>query len=310
MQGRFLGSEFDNRIRGRKFDRCKQMNYRHPWYPLVFTLQKWFGRLAIPGLIRFLAVFQFMVTLIEHYYAETRDSSYIQMLSFDIDKILSGQVWRVFSFVFIGPMDIIWGVFVMLIMWFINDVLERAWGAFTVCFYVLATVLLQIGALVLISGLSSPGIASAVTAGLSMFCGTFLYCSIFMATAAYMPNYEFRLFLLIPVKLKWLAVVAFAGVLMSAMSLGVAGYILLAASLLPYAVVFVPNFLHRMAFAQKTAERRREFKSKQIDEDEVFHRCVSCGVTDHDNPEMEFRVAADDQEYCRNCRPEEAKKEA
>jgi len=287
------------------------MNFRHPWYPLVFALEKKLGRLAIPGFIRFLAVFTFMVVCIEYYYYATYSgpaneyTGYNDMLSFDADLIAEGKVWRLFSFILISPAppSIIWGLVTMLIMWFINDALERSWGAFKVTLYVVSTIGLQIAALYI-----APNNLDAV---LSARCGNFLYASIFMATAAYLPNYEFRLFFIIPVKLKWIAVLVFALALFQTISFPyqTVSFMILIASFIPYAVVFIPNFMHRMAHAQKTAERRREFQSNQIDEDDVFHRCVKCGVTDHDNPEMDFRVASDDQEYCRNCRPEEATKE-
>lgn len=289
------------------------MNFRHPWYPVVFALEQRFGGLSIPGLIRYLSVFQLLVIILEN-----ARPGYLQYLTFDWVEIQSYQLWRLFSFMFVsGPSEsffveggrgpsILFGIIVMFIMWFISDVLEEAWGSYKVNLFVLSTVFFQM--LILLGAALLLKVDSRSTEIMSLFCGRFLYCSIFMATAAYAPNYEFRLAFVIPVKLKWLALVVFAMALWTAMDLGTLGLMLFTASIFPFALVFLPQFAHRFKHGQEVAARRRKFATQQMPDDDVFHRCAECGVTDQQDPEMDFRVAADDKEYCRNCLPEEAKK--
>ncbi len=48
----------------------------------------------------------------------------------------------------------------------------------------------------------------------------------------------------------------------------------------------------------EVASRRRKFDMAKIPEDESLHRCENCGKTERDDPELEFRVAEDGEEYC------------
>jgi hypothetical protein len=54
----------------------------------------------------------------------------------------------------------------------------------------------------------------------------------------------------------------------------------------------------------KRGRRQRAFVSQQAEVVAVaFHRCTSCGRTEHDDPHLEFRVCTDcsgGQEYCRD----------
>ncbi len=287
----------------RKFACSHLMNFRHPLYPIVSALEHRFGGMSIAGLIRYLSVFQFLVAILNIARPLEQDAGeitgYLTYLTFNLDKIQNLEVWRVFSFMFVNGSSqaFLIPLITMLIMWFVSDVLEQAWGAYKVNLFVFSTVGLQALALFLMSPLISP----AGTEVMSLYCGRFLYASIFMITATYVPDYEFRLAFIIPVKLKWLALVVFAFALLQAIQFGAFGFFLLGMSLLPFGLVFVPKFLHNWKHQQKAAQRRQKFKMEQMPEGDVFHRCVRCGVTDVDQPDMDFRVLEDGQEYCIPC---------
>ena len=44
--------------------------------------------------------------------------------------------------------------------------------------------------------------------------------------------------------------------------------------------------------------RRREFEEKSMRETEAVHLCAVCKKTELTNPELDFRVARDGEEYC------------
>ncbi len=287
------------------------MNFRHPWYPVVFALEQRFGGLSIPGLIRYLSVVQFMVAMLG-----IMQPGYIEYLTFSVPQIQQLEFWRVFAFMFInGQPSPLFALITMMFMWFISDGLEQAWGAYKVNLFVFSTVILQIAILFVVGYAelqieeTSKTVPITSTQVLSLFGGQFLYANIIMAAAALNPNHEIRLMLVIPLKMKWLGFVVFAGAMLQAMRLTeIGGMLFFSASLLPFAMVFVPQFIHNFRHGQQVAARRRKFATHQMPDDDVFHRCAECGVTDQQDPEMDFRVAADDKEYCRNCLPEEAKK--
>lgn len=113
------------------------------------------------------------------------------ILNFNRGAILHGQVWRLISFVFIPEsLDPISMVFWLYLYWFIGSSLEGYWGGFRFnVYYLSGAVLAAIGGL----------ITGAAT-------NHYLNLSLFLAMAILCPNMELRLFFLIPIKMKWLAI--------------------------------------------------------------------------------------------------------
>ncbi|MEG2770245.1 MAG: hypothetical protein RR902_05450 [Oscillospiraceae bacterium] len=112
-------------------------------------------------------------------------------LTLDRGAILHGQVWRLFTFIFMPPMGS--GLFFTLIgiyfYYFIGSSLEGAWGAFRFNVYYLC------GVVALIISAMITGYADAY----------FLNMSLFFAFAALFPEQQVLLFFVIPIKIKWLA---------------------------------------------------------------------------------------------------------
>lgn len=111
------------------------------------------------------------------------------LLSFNRELILSGQVWRVFTFLFIQGGSIIEFVLFAYFYWWIGSSLEDFWGKSRFCAYY------YIGILALI--------ASGFISGYST--AAYLNLSLFFAFAMLDPNHEILLFFILPVKIKWIA---------------------------------------------------------------------------------------------------------
>jgi hypothetical protein len=47
-----------------------------------------------------------------------------------------------------------------------------------------------------------------------------------------------------------------------------------------------------------SVSRKRKFNKNKTGDGEAFHRCKTCGRTEVSDPELEFRMAADGEEYC------------
>src|SRR5256885_16211907 len=93
---------------------------------LLESLERRFGRFAIPGLIRIIAGFNALVFVLARLNPE-----FVSLLNLDRRAVLHGQVWRLVTYIYIPTTSSrIWFLFVLLFLWFIGEGLGRAWGAF------------------------------------------------------------------------------------------------------------------------------------------------------------------------------------
>lgn len=264
------------------------VNYRHPWSSAATALERVFGRFAFPAPIRTLVIFQVLVAVLNR----LSNGSYLPWLTLDWNKVLSGQVWRVVTFLFIGGGNNLWLIiFYLFIMWIINDGLEQAWGEFRLNLYLFGTWL----GLVLAAAFfhpPAPGYESLI-----------LYSSLFIAFASLYPNFEFLLFFILPLKVKWLALVNGAMLLSMMLLTHLSGSISVLLGMSAYLVVFVPKLIHALAHRGKTAARRSRFDSAQArpSPGQPFHTCSRCGITDTAEPDLDFRIGDDGEDYCSRC---------
>ncbi|MEM0969930.1 MAG: hypothetical protein AAGJ31_11305, partial [Verrucomicrobiota bacterium] len=128
-----------------------------------------------------------------------------------------------------------------------------------------------------------------------------LFSVLFGAFACLYPNYEILLFFILPIKVKWLALVD-AAYLLSICIQGQMSWLLLLLGATPFFVVFVPRLIFELSTRSKAASRRNRFLSQQASpESSAFHTCANCGVTDTENPDLDFRIGEDEEEYCSSC---------
>src|ERR1039457_5348081 len=93
-------------------------------------LEKRFGFLAIPGLIRAVVLFNVLVLGLVWL-----NPSFSSAIDLNPARILHGQVWRLVTYIFIPQTFSWWVVLFLWFLWFIGDGLERAWGAFKLTLY-------------------------------------------------------------------------------------------------------------------------------------------------------------------------------
>lgn len=251
-------------------------------------LERRFHGLALPGILRWIAGFQAFCFALSLF-----SPDFLEWIAFHRDSILSGQVWRLFSWVFFPAGNPFFVIIALLFMFFINDSLEGHWGAFRLNAYVLSSILF-LAAISMIPVFSNSGF---------LLNGIFYSCC-FLAFASLFPNQIIHLFLIIPIKAKWLGIAN--ALLLAAMVLTSPAPILVGAivvaGLVPYLLVFVPSYLSHARLRSENAVRRHRFQQAATTED-AFHRCDSCGATDETHPERHFRVSAEGKEYCDACRP-------
>ena len=210
-------------------------------------------------------------------------------LAFDPYLVLHGQVWRLISFALIPPSTGMLALIAIYFYYWIGSTLEQYWGTpqFTIYFFTGLILTVLYGFLIyFITGVSIP-----VTA-------EYVYLSMFFSFAVLFPDMQVLLFFVIPVKMKWLAILDAAffvyGILTTRFPI----------NLLP--VVAVLNFflfcggellrmLPRRPSAKTVNFRREAQRIRREQRDQLYrHKCAVCGRTDVTNPELEFR-------YCSRC---------
>ena len=208
--------------------------------------------------------------------------------------ILKGQVWRLLSWVIIPPNDnIIFVIFMMLLYYSLGNTLESYWGAFRYNVYIFSGILFTVIGAFIVNGL-----IGGITGFGSLYSTYYINMSIFLACASIMPDYQLLLHGIIPIKMKWLAVLDVVLLAVDAVQGGLIIRIVIIASLLNFIIFFFCNRNLR-GHSPKQAARRKKFQ-KQISRPQnqyaggAKHRCAVCGRTELDDPTLEFR-------YCSKC---------
>jgi hypothetical protein len=244
-------------------------------------LEQKLGFLAFPGLIRIVVAFQALVFILE-----AVNPGFIHFLDFNRDAVFAGQIWRVFTFVFIppamgwlGPLGVLIALY---FIWFLGEGLEEAWGAFKLNVFFLVGIL---GA-----GATAMAVGQADSSP--------LLASILFAFATIYPDFQILLFFILPVKIKWIGWLSLFFVVIGFMAASFAIKALILVSFGNYFLFFGPMLWRKFRSRQEVAGRRAEYERHSIPKSETLHQCAVCKKTEASDPELEFRVAADGEEYC------------
>ena len=170
---------------------------------LLNKLEKKFGRYAVPDLIKYVIVLYCAGAAL----GLINENIYYSYLSLNVEAVLHGQIWRLFTYL-IEPYGFNRGMgFIVSILFFAIQVnlfflfgrsLEQAWGTFRFNMYFISGWFLNIvAAFILYGTLHSVQYLSGFQ---------YIYWSMFFAFATINPNMEFLFWFVIPIKVKWLAI--------------------------------------------------------------------------------------------------------
>ncbi len=125
-----------------------------------------------------------------------------------------------------------------------------------------------------------------------------LISSLFFAFARFYPDLVIYLFFILPVRVKWLAWV-YAALLLVGFILGTNAYrVAVVAAMSNYLIFFGPDIVYEARHRHEVSSRRKRFEGESRSEDESIHKCAVCGATELSDPNLDFRVARDGEEYC------------
>jgi membrane associated rhomboid family serine protease len=185
---------------------------------LLVRLERRFGKYAIPNLITFVVGGMALVAVLSALKPE-----FPEHLLLDVRAVRRGEVWRLVTFLFLPPSGSpIWLIVNLYFTWWIGSSLEQAWGAFKLnAFYLMGALLT---------------IVAALAAG--PMDNTWLDSSMFLAFATVFPDTTILLFFVIPVRVKWLGILAGLAALFFAVTGNWETRAAVAAALTNYALFF------------------------------------------------------------------------
>ena len=121
---------------------------------------------------------------------------------------------------------------------------------------------------------------------------------VYLAFAWLYPDFKLFLYFILPIKIKYLAIIQWIGYALMLISGGWWTRLYVIASVLNFLLFFGADVFYRM----RAGKRRMERRTRQIQEAaKPFHECAICGVTDKIDRRMEFRVCSrceGTREYC------------
>lgn len=249
-------------------------------------LERRLGFIAIPGLVRIVVAFTALVYVLTYLNQE-----FISILQLDPAAIRRGEVWRLITYIFLprsvaqpgsmlGPL---WVLFALWFLLYIGDGLERVWGPFRVTLYFLV-------------GMIGTTVAAFLFG--AQFSNTMLAASLFFAFATLCPDEVIYALMLFPMKIKWLAWISAALLAVGLVTRPASYRIALLVALSNYLIFFGPGLVQRLRHRKEVAVRRKRFEIQARSDEEPLHRCATCGATELTDPNLEFRVSRDGEEYC------------
>lgn len=271
----------------------------------IDKLERKYGRFGIQNLTMYV-----IICYVVGYVLVYINPSLLSMMSLEPVLILHGQIWRIITWVIYPPSTTSFLWFILAIVFFyypIGTSLERTWGKFRYTLYIFSGILFSvIGAFILYFITGAYGIGS-------LFNTYYISLSVFLAYALSYPDMNIYLWFVIPIKMKWMAVVYGAFIIYDMGTYVRSGQwymvVPIVASLLNFALFFFSTRnMHR--YNPKEVKRRKEFK-KAVASSRVNpatggitkHKCAICGRTEKDDHNLEFRFCSKcngNYEYCQD----------
>ena len=226
-------------------------------------LERKFGKFAIQNLMLYIMMGQ---TIVLFFTLLTNSTMLVEFLYFNPLLIIKGQIWRLFSFIFIpNTFSPIFFLFAAFLYYSIGSALERTWGEFKFnMYYLLGMLFNMIGLLIVQLIFYRPEFLAS-----QFYLSTFSSITIYLNLSLFLA-YEF-------------------------ITGDIASRVLIVVSLLNFFIFFGSQLLRSRPTATQRQFKAQNRELKQGPPIKVaFHKCTVCGKTELTDPDMEFR-------YCSKC---------
>ena len=228
------------------------------------------------------------------------------MLTLDPAAVMHGQVWRLVTWIITPPtfgVDIF--TFIMLFFYYsIGTLLERTLGTFLYNLYMFSSMLFTMAGMMIAHILCVYVFHYNYYSVINYASTYYILLSIFLAIAACYPDMSVLYAMIIPIKMKYLSILYVLIIVYYFIHETFMGRVNIAMSLVSF-VIFYLSTKNIRKFSPKQMKRRRNY-NKQVrnaKSQNVGHRCVVCGRTDKEYPDLQFRYCSKctgNKEYCQD----------
>ncbi len=241
---------------------------------MLNKLERKLGRFAIPHLMLVLVGGQAAAFVLSMAKPE-----FVGLLVLVPERVMAGEVWRLITFLFIPPdAHPIFVIFALYLLFLYGRSLEEHWGEF------------RFNLFIFIGWIAT--IAAAFAVQDAQATNVFLMGSLLLAFAYLNPDFTILLMFILPVRIKWIGYLTGALYAYAAIRGDLATKMLVLAGVLNFFLFFGPDMIRRLRGAsRRTTARSRE---KPAAAGKPLHQCAVCGITDTEDPNMQFR-------YCSQC---------
>lgn len=239
---------------------------------------------GIPNLMRYVTVANVAFWLLS-----VLSPQVLSYLTFSPALILRGQVWRLLSFMLYPPSTGLLAFIAFYFYYWIGTTLEQYWGTPQFNIYFFSGILLTI----------VYGFVIYFATGINIHLDSqYIYLSMFFSFAAMFPDITVLFLFLIPVKMKYLAIIDALFFVVSVFTNPFPINLLPVVAVLNF-FIFCGGSLLRSAPRRPSANtvnfRKESQRIRREQEHKLYtHKCAVCGKTDTEYPGLEFR-------YCSRC---------
>jgi len=252
---------------------------------LIHRLQSRFGRYAIPNLTVLLLTGQMALYLLS---LGQIGGNLLPKIALFPSLVMQGEIWRLVTFLFQPPlMPPIFVIFYCLLFYLYGTALEQVWGTFRFNAFLFIGWIANLAAAFVAWSLG----AEVIAPDSFQYSNGFLYGTLFLAFARMFPDFIIRVFFILPVQIKWLALLAWIGYGLALIQGPGVARLLIVASLANYLLFFGRE--HWRDLKQKNRHRAYQVKTREAGKP-LLHQCLVCGIDNQSAPKMAFR-------YCSQC---------
>jgi membrane associated rhomboid family serine protease len=246
-------------------------------------LERKIGRYAIKDLMKFIVMITGLVYLLTIFGA---GYEYLNKLTLIPAYVMKGEVWRLITYIFIPESlsNPLFAFFTLYLYYMIGTSLEHEWGSFRFNVYYFI-------------GMLGTTIAAMITGSAT---ATYLNLSLFLAFAKLFPDYQILLFFILPIKMKYLGWINWAFILFSLITGSMPQRAAIVASVLNYLIFFGKDIIVGRKNSGRAYVNKKKFEVIRSPKASM-HKCSVCGITEIENPDMDFRYCSKcegDHEYC------------
>lgn len=239
------------------------------------NLERRFGRFAIHDLTLYLVGGQGLALLL----GMSMPGQMMNMLLIP-QAVMAGEWWRLFSFILTPPSgNPIFAVFALYLLYFMGVSLENHWGTFRYNLFVLIGYLMTI--------------AAAFATPMMPASNTYITGSIFLAFAYLFPDFQIMLLFILPVRIKWLALLTWLYYGYDFITGDTSMRLLILASITNFLLFFGRDLFYTIRHGHR---RMKKQAGTIANRDKPMNVCTVCGISNTTDRTMDFR-------YCTQCDP-------